>query len=431
MQVPLPAGEDLFELYFQYRRETEPPPIFHRWALTACIGAWLGRQTWIPFGSSRIFPNQYIMFVGDPGSRKTTAIVMASSLLRTLGYDKFAANRTSKEKYLLDLSGEDEDDPQKPRKTQAALEDIEVLPVMDDSPKESFIAADEFNNFMGAGNIDFQSILGELWDWDSEHAGYKFRLKNSRSIDVFQPTVSILAGNTPSNFALCFPPASIGQGFMSRLILIHGESTGRKITFPVAPSEALREKMLRVFLEMRKRLHGPVEIDDEARSMYDLIYRSWPDLEDQRFKHYSTRRFTHLLKLSIIYAAARLSRRIEPVDVIHANTALAHAETLMTKALGELGKSRSSEAANKVMQALFSAREPLTFQDLWKVARMDLEKPADLSQVLNNLQIADQIHAVTSEVTNKSGFLPKTRAIDRKVVYVDRKYLAGKELPRI
>lgn len=424
-------AHDVFGLYLHYRRDTEPPVIFHRWAITACIGALLGRQLWIPFGSNRIFPNQYIMFIGDPGSRKTTAIKMATSILRSSGYGTFSAQRTSKEKFLLDLAGEPEEVDVKGKKGFALLDDISVLETNDGMPREILIDADEFNNFMGAGNIEFQSILGELWDWDNTEAGYRFRLKNSRSIDITQPTISILAGNTPSNFALCFPPASIGQGFMSRLLLIQGESTGRKITFPEEPPPELKEELVRMFLLMKQRLHGKVTIAPDAKDMLDSIYKTWPDLEDLRFKHYSTRRFTHLLKLCIIYAAARLSQTIEGVDVIHANTVLAYAEMLMPKALGELGKSKNSEAANKIMQALFATKKPLDFPRLWKEVQRDLEKPTDLTQVLANLQYADQILVVPMDKAGGKtvGYLPKAKGLDRKVMYVNYDYLKGREMP--
>jgi hypothetical protein len=393
----------------------------------------MGRQVWIPFGSTRIFPTQYIMFIGDPGSRKTTAINMAVDVLRSAGYTTFAAKRTSKEKFLLDLAGEPEEIDNKRSSNRSAMEELDAMSMLNtmaqDLPREVMISADEFNNFMGPGNLEFQSILGELWDWDAKEFGYTYRLKNSRDLNIFQPTVSILAGNTPSNFALCFPPVSIGQGFMSRLLLIHGEGTGRKITFPEEPSEQLKEGLLRQLLTMKRDLHGKMDFDKQAKEMLDTIYRTWPDLEDLRFKHYSTRRFTHLLRLCIIYACARLSPIIEPLDVVRANTVLAYAETLMPKALGELGKSKGSEAANKVMQALFAAKAPLTVSYLWKIVRSDLDKPQDLTQVLANLQYADQIQLVKTEEKGTLGYLPKTKTIDRKVLYIDYNYLKGKELP--
>jgi len=425
------AQPDLFDLYFAYRKDTEPPPIFHRWAITACFGAWMGRQVWIPFGSSRIFPTQYVMFVGDPGSRKTTAINMAVNILRSAGYSQFSAQRTSKEKFLLDLAGEEDEGQKTYASPQAALDDISLLDTSSGEPREVFINADEFNNFMGPGNLEFQSILGELWDWDNTDVGYKYRLKNSKSLEICQPTVSILAGNTPSNFALCFPPASVGQGFMSRLILIHGEGTGRKITFPEEPPVQMKENLLRQMLAAKAKLHGAMILDPEARHILDMMYKTWPELEDTRFKHYSTRRFTHLLRLCIVYACARLSQTIQPLDVIRANTVLAYAETLMPKALGELGKSKNSEAANKIMQALFSTKKPLDTQQLWAIVRSDLDKPADLSQVIANLQYAGQIQLtpIPGGKSGQMGYLPQTKTINRQVNYIDYNYLKGKEFP--
>ena len=191
----------------------------------------------------------------------------------------------------------------------------------------------------------------------------------------------------------------------------------------------MREQFIARLLEVKAKLLGPVQLHPEAKHMLDMIYRTWPDLEDQRFRHYSTRRFTHLLKLCMIHAAADCSIRIEPQHVIHANTMLCYAETLMPKAMGEMGKGKTNDAANKVMQALFNAKKPMDIQDLWKVARMDLDKPTDLQQVLANLQMAEQIHLVKSESSGKVGYLPKARQISRQLLYIDNSYLKGRELP--
>src|SRR3990172_5559706 len=99
--------DDLFDLYFKYVEGTEPPAVFHRWSIVGCIGAYLGRQMWLPFGGSRLFPNQYIMFVSDPGTRKSTAIKRAAKLIGAAGFDKFGAQKTSMEKFLLDLQDGD------------------------------------------------------------------------------------------------------------------------------------------------------------------------------------------------------------------------------------------------------------------------------------------------------------------------------------
>lgn len=431
----------LFDLYFNWVAETEPPAVFHRWALIGAVGALLGRQLWLPFGSSRIFPNQYIMFVGNPGTRKSTAIKRATKLIGAAGFDSFAAQKTSKEKFLLDLSGEHDDEVGdeisgkfKGRKAGDALSILQTLNLGGGSdegeggPREVFIAADEFNNFMGNGNVEFQSLLGELWDWDEPDRPYKQRLKNSKSIAIMQPTVNILAGNTPSNFAAAFPLESIGQGFMSRLILIHAEESGKKITFPPEPNPEETQLIVRHLLQMKSVCVGPVNIDEQAKSTLNVIYKTWPELEDTRFKHYSTRRFTHLLKLCIIVAAMRLSTIIREQDVVMANTLLSFAETTMPKAIGELGKSRNSEASNKIMQVLYSAREAKEVKDLWKVVSNDLDKMADLGHLLVSLQQADKIQVVTSP-QGKTGYLAKQKPLSRSAAYTDPGLLKGKEYP--
>jgi len=423
---------DFFSLYFDYVSETEPPAIFHRWAIIPSLGAMLGRQLWFPFGSGRLFPNHYVMLVGDPGTRKSTAIKRATKLISEAGYTTFSAQRSSKEKFLADLSGEDEDAPPMRRKETGIniLANLNLpgseIPAASE-PAEMFIANDEFNNFIGVANIDFQSLLGELWDWDEPSRPFKQRLKTSKSIAIYQPTVSILGGNTPTGFAECFPLASIGQGFMSRLILVHSEPSGRKITFPPAPSPELVSKLVGFLQEMKRVCRGELQIDDEAKSALDTIYKGWPEMEDTRFRHYSTRRFTHLIKLCMIVAAARLSIRVTIQDVLHANTLLAYAERTMPKAIGELGKSRNAEASNKIMQVLYATNKPLDAKALWRVVQNDLDKITDLSTLLMNLEQADKVQIIAIP-GGQQGYLAKVKTSNRSAPYTNFDLLKGKEI---
>jgi hypothetical protein len=429
---------ELIEAYFSYVAGTEPPATFHRWSFLSSVGALLGRQVWFPFGSSNIYPNMFVMFIGDPGTRKSTAVKTATKLLRAAGYASFSAQKTSMEKFLLDLEGEPEEESISYRRKGKGDSAIDILASLnlstgkddlgDRIPKEVFVAADEFNNFLGSNSSVFKALLGELWDWDSEDANYSYRLKNSKSVSIYQPTVSILAGNTPSSFAECFPLADIGQGFMSRLVLVHSESSGLKVTFPSAPDPAVTLHLTQQLAMIKQKVLGPISMDSEAESALDLIYKSWIEIDDSRFKHYGTRRFTHLIKLCIIVVSCRLSTKLTVTDVVYANTILAHAESSMPKAIGELGKSKHSEATNKIMQALYTARKALTAQDLWKVVTNDLDKMEDLSVVIMNLQRADKIQAITLP-DQKTGYLAKQKPMSRKQPYVNFDILKGKELP--
>jgi len=258
----------------------------------------------------------------------------------------------------------------------------------DCAPVESFVAADEFNNFIGIGNLEFASILGELWDYDDV---YDYRLKNSNSVYIPYPTITILGGNTPTGFSECFPTNAIGQGFFSRLLLIYGEPTGIRHTFPPAP-DLLKQAALVAYLQrIKEEVKGEVSLTSDARELMHNIYQNNPGIDDLRFEHYANRRLTHLIKLCLIISAARISTTIEHADIIYANTILSFTEQLMPKALGEFGKARNSDITHKVMLALDSTMVPLTVTDLWKIVHTDLENRQQLVEIINNLVVAEKI----------------------------------------
>lgn len=409
----------IFDKYFDYTKDTEPPLVFHRWSLLTCMGAALGRQFKLPFGEFNIHPNMYIMLVGDPGTRKSTAIKIAKKVLASSGYDKFAAERTSKEKFLLDLEGVEDDDGTV-LDSNAAMRNLFGSDATVGDPREVFVVADEFNEFVGSSNLEFLSLLGNLWDWDSPDTVFKQRLKTSRSVSIYQPTVSILAGNTHAGFAAAFPPDSLGQGFMSRLLLVFGESSGKKIAFPEKPSDSLRAELVEHFMEMRTHVHGEAKISSKARGMLEVIYRTFEGLEDARFKHYSTRRFTHLLKLCLIIAASRISTEIGVEDVLLANTLLAFTEHRMPQAMGEFGKAKHADVAARIISVLSESRTPLDIPALWKQVQSDLDKPEDLNKLLQGLVQGGKIQYVSRNKMNSTqGYLIVRKVLNNSNVYVD------------
>lgn len=384
---------DYFEAYLKYAGlgVSEPPATFHRWASIAIIGALLGRQCWIPFGHSRIYPNQYIMFMGDPGTRKSTAINIGAKLLRKSGFGRFASDRTSKERFLMDMcSIEDDID-------EDALENLTL-----DAPAETFVVAEEFTDFIGHNNMEFLTMLTKLWDNPSEYTHPKI---HGKSVIVTKPTINILSGNTAQNFAMAFPAEALGSGFLSRMIIVFGDSTGRKVTFPAPPNEELEATLIHHLKEIKASCAGQIIIPKAAEEVCHEVYTKAPHIDDPRFQSYGTRRFTHCLKLSMLLAAADKRLSLSPKDVIRANTLLYYTERNMPKALGEFGKSKYSEATSIIMSTLEKATMPMTVQDIWKRVCKDLSKIAELQEILKNLAHAEKIQTVT--VGKKQGLLPK------------------------
>lgn len=413
-------GDDLFTAYFAYAADTEPPMIYHRWSLITGIGALLGRNFYLQHGHWKVHANMYTMLIGSPGARKSTAIKMVKKILKGAGYANIAADKTTKEKFLVDLDGTHSTGDTETTGTfdKRTEENLWGLDGGDAEPRECFIAADEFNDFIGYNNIDFISLLGSLWDYEGV---YESKTKHGKTVRIPEPTISILGGNTPQNFALAFPPELLGQGFLSRILLIHGDPSGRRITFPEPPDSDETERLIAQFKRIQLAVRGKADLTIQATQILDDIYQSWVDLDDVRFKHYSTRRFTQLLKLMLIIAAARGSVIISDEDVIIANTVLAAAEHRMPTALGEFGKGKNSDTAQIILELLSVADRPMTAKEIWKVVSKDFNKLSDLGVLLQGMVEAEKLVHVPGR-----GFLAKGKR-SRKQVHVNWALLTDEE----
>lgn len=394
--------------YLSYTSDGEVPVAFSRWAAISGIGAVLERNIHIPFGHSQIFPNQYAMLIGSAGTRKSTAIKLMKSIMVRAGYTSISAERTSKEKFLLDLSGHEDapmgsGDDILERNLFGDLNESDVRPMA--------IMADEANDFFGLGNIEFLSMLGSLWDWSGPP--YQNRIKTGKSVSIPNPTITILAGNTPVGFSQAFPPEILGQGFFSRLLLIYGEPNGRKIAFPRSPDESETSDIVHRLQQLKCYHQGALLISDTATTLLEYIYNNTTPVNDLRFDSYSNRRFTHLLKLCIICAASRLSKSITESIVIEANTYLSYIESLMPKALGEFGKSKNSDVTHKIL-GFIEAHDGCTLKDLIKLVSSDLERTSDIGDIIRKLSGSEKIQVVNGIFLpmRKKGLVDTSGTID-------------------
>lgn len=385
---------DFFEKYFEYVGKTEAPMIYHRWTAISCLGALLGRQVYIPFGHGVIYPNQYIMLMGSPGTRKGTAMNIGAKLLRAAGYSRFCPDRLSKERFLMEM---------KPYNANELLPDADLELLTVDAPSEVYVVAEEFTDFVGQGGMEFMTMLTKLWDNMPQYEHPKI---HGKSIVVDKPTISIYGGNTVQGLALAIPPEALGNGFMSRVIFVFSEPTGTKITFPPPINKELREELVEHFKNIREEFKGELDYNKEARKTLDRIYKECVEVDDIRFKHYATRRFIHLLKLCTILSASKMQMVVDTQTVIEANTVLSMTERRMPKALGEFGKSKYSEVSNNILDILHKAIHPLTVNELYKKVGKDLTKITELSDIMKGLIYADKVQIIT-DAKGKQGYMPK------------------------
>lgn len=379
--------------------QTEAPTSYHRWTCASIIGALLGRQAWFPFGHSKIFPNQYIMLMGSPGARKGTALNIGKRLLKEAGYARFTADKVSKERFLMEMRQHDDVN---------LMEAEDILDLVLDEPSETYVMAGEFTDFIGQNNMEFVTMLTNLWDNLPSYDNPKI---TSKSVKIFEPTVNIIGANTVQGFALAFPPEAIGNGFLSRLLLVYGEPTGVDIAWPEPADELIAAELITRLKDIRAKIKGEFVrgpgVEEMGREMYSW-YKKNP-VDDGRFVHYNTRRFTHLLKLAMIFAASELSMIITTQHLLKANTMLANTERSMHKALGEFGKAKNSDIANNIVTFLNSRSSPATQNEIYKHVATDLPRQSELAEIISGLRNAEKIEF--KKIGLKEGYTTKSKPI--------------------
>lgn len=386
-----------YEDYFKYIGDTESPIIYHRWCAISMVAALLGRSVSWPFGHGAIYPNMYILLVGNPGARKGTALKPASNALRYIDYNKLAPQRVSPERFIIEMQRLNTIDTV----DTDSLLDIPVENVTNGQAHEIYVVSEEFGDFI-RGNSDFINTLTNMWD---NLPKYEHPKIHGKSILVHEPTVNIIGATTQQGISLNIPIEIVGQGGLSRFILVHGESTGKKITFPSPPTQANVDTIL-AHLQRIKNIKGTVVMTDDAMAILDAVYKTYPGLQDHRFQYYNNRRFTHLVKLAIVFAAMDGTTQVEAIHMLQANTLLYATEHRMPKALGQFGKAKYADVENTIVEMLRNAALPVGPRELWKRVSHDFNRYEDMTEVIKKLETTERI--MLYKAGGKTGYVSRS-----------------------
>lgn len=394
--------------YMKMVEDTESPRLFHVWAALSAVSASLGRRCYLPFGPMVIYPNQYILVVGNPGTRKSTAVGFMKKVLKDSTGIRFAPQDTSgqrqgmvtamqsrqSDKILLDgvdLAAADN--------SMGALTLAEISEVVIEE-EEAFaheadrhhmmIVASEFSRFIGQNNIAMLEFLTTMWDGDD----YEYQLKNTLT-ELKNPLLNMIGATTPTSIALSMPPAAGGQGFLSRVILVYGARKYKSVPRPSAPDADLVLKVKNVINRSYYELDGPIQETDDARAYSESLYDYGLEISDSRFGYYNERRYTHLIKLAMSLCAARGDSRIVRDDYEEAHRILRATERGMPDALGEFGMNPLAQLKQSILE---NVRMNVVVDMAVLQAQFHRDaKPQDISQVVNDLQRVNQLKIIQGQ----------------------------------
>lgn len=399
--------------YLEMVEHTESPRVFHIWSALWGVSCALGRRCWLPFGHITVLPNQYVLLVGTPASRKSTALSMARRLLRDSTRVRFAPDDTGGQrqglaKAMLGLA-DDED-----RKFAAAvveatkqtgfmqLSDLENFDLgigdveaTEDTPHlldahHIVAAASEFSRFIGQNNLALLDFLVERYDGED----YDYLTKQS-SITLKNTLMNLIAATTPVSLNHALPPSAGGQGFLSRMILVYGAKKWREIPTPIAPPADVTSRVKGVLHDVYRYANGPFIESQSAVATRESLYGYRLPIADSRFAFYAERRYMHLIKLAMCLAATRVTPgndklALEDDDYHEAHRILRATEVGMSDALGEFGLNPLAVVKQEILEELRRQQAPLTMEQLVSMFHRDATS-RDIAEVITDLSRAGQI----------------------------------------
>lgn len=313
------------------------------------------------------YPNMYVMLVGTPGTRKSTAVSIGKRAVKSSTGVRFAppdtggqrqglvtamlGNKDSSELFLGAAALNARDG------SLAALTLDEVQEITDEAPEEAvihhedahaiMISTGEISELLGQNNHAMLGFLTKMWDGED----YEYGLKSSL-IELKKPLINMIGCATPTTMALTMPPAAGGQGFLSRVILVYGARKYKAVPWPAAPKDSLVMRVNDCLSSCYYDRQGMFVQDPSAKSYAETLYDFPLDIADSRFGYYNERRFTHLIKLAMALAATRRSQIIEKVDYEWAHRILRATEAGMPDALGEFGMNPLAQLKQQILENL-------------------------------------------------------------------------------
>lgn len=376
---------NFLQAYKVYTKETEPPQSFQAWTAISVCGALLGRKCYMPMGHFNVYPNMYVLLVGNPGTRKSTALQVGRNLLRAGKQVPVAASSTTRES-LIEAMTEDS------CAVKAKVDDK----LMKYQQLSAFVG--EFAEFIGGRHIseDMVRFMTGIWDEDV----FEYKTKNKGKFKIYSPFFTMLGACTPDWIIRQLKADIVSDGFSRRTIFVHGEKRNCLNPRPILTPEMIEARS--IMNNESKRIHsivGEFCFSKEATTIFDKFYKSLEEVESKapdRLKSYFSTKPNLVQKVAMCISAGISSSRVIDSKILNATlTLFEQNERYLYKLFGAMGRNELKAELVKVTERIQAAPKGITKKDLVLDMYGDLNQ-SELTEVLEILAMTGEVRAEVS-----------------------------------
>jgi len=335
--------------FVTYAEGCETPELYDMWSALATLSSVVSRRVWINQGYYTIYPNLYIVLVGAPGGRKTTAMNMCKDMLRELGTIPFAATCMTKEALCRYMS------------TQC----LKSFPIPGTDKNKEYtpitLCLTELSHFLGANSAHMIDFLTTIYDQEV----YDAKTKNKGDDIIPGPYLTVLACTTPSNITRYLREDVISGGFSRRALFAFELDEGEPIAFPTITKVAADAWQACVtWAQGLENIVGEFRWLPDATSWYkewyDELFRKLRTHDNLMTRGYYKSKHIQLLKVAMLVA---LSESTElKLGKEHLEVGLALLDKLeinLPKVFESMGRNELAPVAARVVEMLEMAGQPV------------------------------------------------------------------------
>lgn len=322
--------------YRLYTSGNEAPPTYHTFSSLVALSSIVSRKVWVDMDYYSIYPNLYVVLVGPPGARKSSAMNTTKFLMRQLKNIPFSGECISKEKLIIDMNEAEQ-------VIEGLPEDRRVISPMTICVTE----LSEFLQISAAGMIGF---LTDVYDQDI----YEHKTKNKGTVIINGPFLNLLACTTPSWITMYLRTDIISGGFSRRALFVYETEKAGRIAFPVITPEA-RAAWGRVIdaAQRHSKLKGPFKWTREAKEFYRKWYESLVIPNDENTVGYYETKHIQLLKVAMLIAISEdevLELRVSHLEA--GLKILGLVEQNLGRVFEGMGRNDLNSSATKLLEVL-------------------------------------------------------------------------------
>ncbi len=335
---------DFIDSFVSLTDERPSPEIFRKWSAITTLSGALEKRVWTLTKAGPQFANLYTMLVAPPGIGKSQAINPAEALLKATKKYHIAPNSVTAASFIDALA----------RSTRSVLKP-DKSGMLDYN--HIFVFAAELGVFINAHDLNFLSIINELFD---HKATYREERRHSLKdpIEIHNPMTTLLVGSQPGFLATLLPDAAWTMGWTSRLLMVYSSTMPDVPLFGEYKNTDAEQKRLVEKLDDCSDYYGEMKWEAKAiHAMESWRKDKWGPVPDHpKLANYIPRRGTiFAVKLAMVSALSRgeeLAIRLQ--DVERARGWLLEIEELMPMIFRDMIMRSDDQVIEETFQYLFS-----------------------------------------------------------------------------